>query len=73
MKRSLIWLVAGSLIAAASWGPFWLWLAISQNLHTTPVIFLFLGVTGSILGGAGALAGLVDFVVNALRALFLKK
>ena len=70
MKRSLIWVLAGVLIATVSWAPFWLWLTITQNLHTTPVIFLYLGVAGSILGGAGALAGLADLVVNALRALF---
>jgi hypothetical protein len=53
-----------------SWAPFWLWLTLTQNLHTTPTIFLLLGAAGSILGGAGALAGLVDLVVNALRALY---
>jgi hypothetical protein len=73
MGRSLIWVLGGGLVASVSWAPFWLWLTFTQNLHTTPVIFLFLAVAGTILGGVGALAGLVGFVVNALRALFIKR
>lgn len=49
------------------------WLTITQNLHTFPVTFLYLGVAGSILGGAGALAGMVEFVINALMALFRQR
>jgi hypothetical protein len=70
MKRSLIWVLAGVFIATVSWAPFWLWLTVTQNLHTTPVIFMFLGLAGSILGGASILIGLVEFVGHALRALF---
>ena len=70
MKRSLIWVLAGVFIATVSWAPFWLWLTVSQNLHTTPEIFMFLGLAGSILGGASTLIGLVEFVGHALRALF---
>ena len=73
MKRSLIWVIAGVLIAAVSWAPFWLWLTITRDLHTTPVTFLYLGAAGSILGGAGVLVGLVEFAVNALRALFRQR
>lgn len=70
MKRGLVWVLAGAFIAAVSWAPFWLWLTVTQNLHTTPVIFMFLGLAGSILGGASTLIGLVGFVGHALRALF---
>jgi hypothetical protein len=73
MKRSLTWVLAGVFIAIASWTPFWLWLTVTQNLHTTPVIFMYLGFAGSILGGAGTLAGLIEFVGHALPALFTKR
>jgi len=70
MKRSLILVSVGVFIATASWAPFWLWVTATQNLHTTPVIFIYLYLAGSILGGASALIGLIEFVGHALRALF---